>query len=407
MAGKRILLCIHPFPPVGGPRSIRWANLVRILCERGWQVDVLTAKPSVHDGLYDKSLLKELPSGIRVFRTYPGLYYSLRHLMKKPVRGFPKTTMEWLTFGSLRGFKLLKSYEYDVIISSGLPFVAHIVGYFLKRKSQIPWITDYGDPFAFNPMTSAAKRLMGGSIERHILKKVDGVIVPLEEMRREFIKFYPFLKKAHTREIRNGIPDKFEKIQPARSSKKFVISYVGNFYKGDREPIKFFEALNLLKKNQKIMDNIEVVFAGNTEQRYINYAHQLKINDLIQFLGRISYERSVSILKGSSAILFIGSTWDYYHFQYKTAEYAASGKPVIAIRQSAADLGADFIETHNLGLVVSNDKEEIARAVDRLFTLWNNNALENSFGRIPKEKFYWQTRAKELEDFLSSVINKN
>ncbi|UCC38815.1 MAG: glycosyltransferase [Candidatus Aminicenantes bacterium] len=407
MTQKRILLCSYPFAPAGGPQSLRWLNLVKILSERGWQVDVLAAKPSIHDSFYDESLLKELPSDVTVFRTYPGIYYSLKHIKKRPVRGFSKATVEWFPFGVQRGNKLVKSQKYDAIISSGLPFVAHLVGYFLKRKGQLTWIADYGDPFGFNPMTSKVKRLIGRSIEQHILKKVDGVVVPLEEMRKQFLEFYPFLKKALTKEIGNGIPDMFQQIKPAHSSGKFVISYVGSFYKGDREPTQFFEALNMLKGNQKIMDNIEVIFAGNTEQRYIDYAHQLKINDLIQFLGRISYEKSVSILKGSSVILFIGSTWDYYHFQYKTAEYAASGRPIMAIRQSPTDCGIDFIEKHKLGLVVSNDKEEMARAIDRLFTLWNNNALESSFGRFPKETFYWQTRAKEWEEFLLSIMSRD
>lgn len=406
MAKRRILLCLYPFPPVGGPRSLRWLNLTKALSERGWQVDVLTAKPSVHDSFYDESLLKELAPEVRVFRTFPGVYYSLIHLKRRAAKGFSKTTIEWLPFGLLRGMQLVKSQEYEAIISSGLPFVGHLVGYFLKRKSKIQWVADYGDPFTFNPMTSKLKHLIGNPIEKHILREVDGVIVPCEEMRKEFLNFFPFLKKIPTEEIGHGIPENFEKIPPADFAGKFVISYVGSLYKGDREPTQFLEALSLLKNNQELMENIRVIIAGNTEQRYRDYAAQLEIDVLIQFLGRIPYENSVSVLKGSSVILLIGSKWSYHHFQYKVTECAVSRKPMIAIRQSATDLGADFIEKFNLGNVVSNDKEEIAKAIETLFILWKNNNLEDSFGRIPKEKFTWLSRGRELEEFLLSAMDK-
>lgn len=71
---KRILLCLYFFPPLGGPRSLRWLNLVKVLSERGWTIDVLTVEPSLHDSFYDAGLLKELPPAIRVTRSFPGFY---------------------------------------------------------------------------------------------------------------------------------------------------------------------------------------------------------------------------------------------------------------------------------------------------------------------------------------------
>jgi glycosyltransferase involved in cell wall biosynthesis len=407
MAKKRILLCLYPFPPVGGPRSLRWMNLTKVLSEYGWKVDVLTAKPSAHDSFYDESLIRELPPDVKVFRTFPGIYYSLTHLKKRTARGFSKSTMEWLPFGLWKGYQLVKSQEYEAIVSSGLPFVGHLVGYFLERKSQIPWVADYGDPFTFNPMTSKLKHLLGNPVEKHILKDVAGMIVPLEEMRLEFLKFFPFLENVPTKEIGHGIPQNFEKIPPADFENKFVISYVGSLYKGDREPTQFFEALSSLSDNKELMGNIRVIIAGNTEQRYRDYASRLEIDAFIQFMGRIPYENSVSILKGSSAILLIGSKWSYHHFQYKVAECTVSRKPMIAIRQSTTDLGADFIKKYNLGYVVSNDKEEIAKAVETLFILWKNKNLENTFGHVAKENFSWLSRGKMLEEFLLSVIHKD
>lgn len=410
MAGKedqkRILLCLYTFLPLSGPRSLRWLNLIKVLDQLGWIVDVLTVQPSVNDGFYDSSLLAELPVHIRVFRTYPGVLYSLIHMKNKPVQGFPKTTMEWLPFGLIRGRKILKEQNYSLIVSSALPFVGHCVAYFLKRKAQIPWVADYGDPLGFNPISSPVKRLFGSRVECCILKAVDGIIVPFEEMKKEFLDYYPFLKEENIRVIGHGIPEKFESIKPESFKKKFVVSFVGSFYKDAHEPYEFFQAFHALKNDRKMIDDIQVVIAGNVEQRYVEYARSLKIDTFTKFLGHVSYERAISILKGSSVILYIGGRRADYHFPSKILGCAASGRPIIAVKQSEKDLGSDFIEKNNIGRIVSNKKEEIERVVRELYHLWAMNKLDETFNHIDIEKYYWEKRGEEVEEFISHILCK-
>lgn len=404
----RILLCLYPFPPLGGPRSFRWLNMTRILSQRNWSIDVLTIKPSPNDSFYNQSLTKELLPQIRIHRTFPGFYYSLFQLKKRPSHGFPKTTIEWLPFGLRKGMNLVKTNHYQAIISSGLPFVGHLVGYFLKKKAQIPWIVDYGDPFAFNPMTSRLKRLIGGFIEKPMLQKANGFIVPFEEMRQQFFKYYPFLKSISSAVIENGVPETFKKISPSSFNHKFMIFYTGSFYKGDLGLIPFFKALSLLKKDRNILDKLKVIIAGNTEKSCILYSQELGLTPYINFLGHIPQQTVFAILKGATLNLLIGYKLSSYHFfPYKTYEYVASGRPILAIKQSSKDLGADFIRKNNLGFVVSNQKEKIAESIHKLFALWKENKLDYTFNTLPPEKFYWKTKGQQLENFLLSVISAN
>jgi hypothetical protein len=326
-------------------------------------------------------------------------------LKKRPVQGFPKTTAEWLPFALKTGLRLVKSQKYEVIVSSALPFVGHLVGYLLVRRSKVPWVADYGDSIGFNPMTSRTKRFIGRHIEKFILQNVQGIVVPFEEMSEEFLEFYPFLKKQNFRVIGQGISKDFNAIEPWPSKKKFVISYVGSFYKKAHEPTQFFQALSLIKEENEFKKNIEVIVAGNTEQRYIKFAKKLNIKDMTQFLGQVAYEKAISLLKGSSATLYIGGKRKDYHFPYKITELIASAKPIICIRQSNSDLGANFIEKNRLGLVVANDKEKIAEALRTLLNRWNNQTLKTSFKHLPKDNLYWSVQAKKLDEFLTSLLN--
>jgi len=402
---RRILLCLYFFPPLGGPRSLRWLNLVKALSERGWTIDVLTVRPSLHDSFYDAGLLRELPPGIRVYRSFPGFYYSLLHSRKRPALGFPKTTLEWLPFGIRKGAQLSRSRKYDILISSALPFVGHLIGYFLKRRMRIPWVVDYGDPLSFNPTTSSLKRLVGRWFERRILRRADGLIAAAEGMRGDFLAHFPFLKGISTRAIPSGIPGEIDHVQAADFGDRFVITYAGSFYKVTREPYPFFRALQALIRDKEVRSRLSVLIAGSVEPAYLEAVRKLQIQDSVQFLGRIPFQEVMSILKGSTVILYIGSLWSHRHFQYKIFEYAASGRPIIAIRQADTDLGAAFIEEKNLGWVVSNDPENIARAIAELFDLWKQGSLDRSFAPLDKDMYTWGRRGKEVEDFINSFVS--
>jgi len=395
---------MHNFPPIGGPRSFRWLNLVKSLSQRGWSIDVLTVRPSPNDSYYDESLLKEIPSEITIYRSYPGIYYSLQHIRKRPIRGFPKATIEWLPFGLIRGFSILKERQYDLIISSGLPFVGHLVAYFLKKKTGLPWITDYGDPFSFNSTTSRLKRFAGGRIEGKILQEINGFIVPCNEMCQDFLDYFPVLRNKKSITIGHGISNHFEQIRPMDNDGKFIISHVGSFYKNDREPNQFFKALRVLKETRRIGNNVRVLIVGNINEMYIAEAKYQKVDDIVEFPGFVPYFRALSILKGSSVILYIGDNWQYHHLQYKFFESVAIGRPILAITQSQKDCGPDYFQKNKLGVVVSNDIGQIEEGLYRLYNLWENHQLESTFQRMDPNQFLWEKRGEELEFFIKDVL---
>src|SRR5207237_2380485 len=62
----RLLLITAAFPPDPRSGSLRWQKLSRFVAERGWGLDVITTDPAEIE-FPDAALVKELPSGIRVF----------------------------------------------------------------------------------------------------------------------------------------------------------------------------------------------------------------------------------------------------------------------------------------------------------------------------------------------------
>jgi len=402
---NHLLLCMYNFAPIGGVRSIRWAYLVNYLYKKGWDIDVLTVRPSPHDHFYDQSLLKIIPKEINVYRSFPGPLYFFQHLKKNTKSGFPKATIEWLPFGLMKGVSLLSKKKYDLVISSGLPFVGHFLAYLLRSIKFLPWIADYGDPLGFNTITSRIKKVFGKIIERKILLKVDGLVVPHPEMLDSFLNHYSSLKKTHRTFIRNGIDERIEDVPYHENKFKFTIAYVGSFYDEVCEPNEFFYAI---KKIKNIHPNIklEFIFAGTIQKKYRTLINNLELNDLVLLKGQIPHNEAISIIKASNVNLYIGWKQDEYHFAFKIIEFAAVGRPILGISQSDKDAGIDFIKKNNLGFVISNERNIIYSTLMKLYQHWTAGELDSLFNKLSPKEFYWAKRADEMIDFFHTTLEE-
>jgi len=379
---------------------------VKALHQKGWTIDVLTVRPSPNDSFYDPSILRVVPREVTIFRSFPGLFYFFQHLRKKPIKGYPKLTIEWLPFGLLRGIFQVLRQKYDLIVSSALPFVGHLLAFFLRMIGSTPWIADYGDSIGFNPMTSKWKRRLGKMLEGKILKSLSGMIVPFPEMVQSFNLHYPFLKKMSIQSIRHGVSENIKEGSLYNRSDKMRISYVGSFYPADNEPYQFLNALLELTKSIPSA-SIEFVIAGNTQKQYIDYIEQINLQDRVKLMGQIPHDDAVNVLKKSDVILYIGGRQDDYHFAFKIIESAALGRPILAIKQSEKDVGAEFIRSNHIGCVIPNNSDVIALKLQELYLLWEDNRLESSFKRVSPGELTWTQRADEMSYFFDFILDKS
>ncbi|MBN1274313.1 MAG: glycosyltransferase [Candidatus Aminicenantes bacterium] len=403
---KKLLLVIHPFAPLSGPRSLRWLNLTKILSLSGWNVDVLTIDPSKNDALHDDSLTYMVHKMVNVHRTYPGLLYTWSHRKIKAKNSFLKTTSEWLPFGLIQGMRIIRKQRPALIVSSALPFVGHMIGFILKKIYGIPWVADYGDSIGFNPITTRLKRGIGSIIEGRILRSADGLIVNFEEMRKEFLRTYPFLKQKPSKVIFHGVDESFKDVQPRKTPYTFVMVHTGSFYRGHREPDIFFQALSRLAEDPAFARESLFVVAGNIDAETKRVAQRLGINHLVRFTGYIPFTHSVALVKGASVLIYFGGKEGYFQFQSKIFEYAAAGRPILAVKQSETDMGPAYVERNELGEVVPNEKEALCEALEKLYGLWKNNKLDESYSRMDEDSLYWDNRGKNLDWFLSKKILK-
>jgi glycosyltransferase involved in cell wall biosynthesis len=432
---RRLLICAYYFPPIGTPRSYRWREFVKHL-SKNFEIDILTIYTFDNHPNYDPKLLEDLPNRVRIFRTYPGIMHhfssfflsnstgnkqstpqniqiSLRQrvgqfLFKafdKKLRAIfiPDEAISWLPFVLLKGKRLIEKNRYDAIISSGFPFTCHIAGFFLKHISHgKPWIADYGDPWAYSPsfILPEWRSLIDKKIESRILKTVNKVIVTTDKTKEHYLNLYPSLKPEDVNVIAQGFSqDEFNKVCPEITD-KFRIVYTGIFYKS-REPIVLFDALSGLKG---ICKDLEVIIAGNMpNDEYKRYAENKGLSGIVSFIGFVPQKRALSLQKGASLLLLIG-TGGGIQVPGKLYEYVAARRPILSIKMDSLDIASTVIERLKRGMCIENDSRKVSESIVYLYNLWKNKRLNEEFNLDDVDEFSWDRSAEKLENTILEVM---
>ena len=182
-SARRLLLISWHFPPAQTAGALRWQKLAGHAARYGWQLDVVTADPSVLDSS-DERRLAELPPGTRVYGIRPsrgmaGRLDDLRSRREVKPPGSVKAGQSgalrevrrdgteqrsslhrawnaWLAFSNDRiwaqqatalGRRLLGAHH-QAVISCGPPHMAHQSACTLGVEFGLPSILDLRDPWA-------------------------------------------------------------------------------------------------------------------------------------------------------------------------------------------------------------------------------------------------------------------
>lgn len=424
----KILLINYYFPPLTGPRSLRWSQFTSILCKnKNYEFDVITIDPLSGSGNYQSDSLRSLHPGVRVYRVNPGLLHSLvynklpviqppkagsKPTLKKFLRNFLKSTFNTIlepalipdkTFEWIREAKSIHSNisanKYDCVISSALPYSDHLIGEFYRDKFKCPWILDYGDPWIFNPNFPGWRKWIDKTIESRILKKADLITLTTEETRRGFKKTYPFLLENKFKIVTQGYDSgSFSLVEPERG-KKFRIVYTGIFYDKSREPNEFLKAVAAI---QDI--DFEIIVAGDVQQKYVDAAKNFNIRN-IEFIGHQSYLCSTALQKGADLLLLWG--WpNGFQVPAKLFEYFGAGKPIFSIYYDQNDIAKRLIAQERKGESVPNDAAEIEKRLKSIILDYNQWKKSISFSEPPVSKYSWEVQANLMDEAIRGVTFK-
>lgn len=399
--GRGILIIATNFPPDRRAGTHRLLRFTRDLDALGWRVSVLTMDPgSYRPGTpIDERLLQQVPSSVRITRTavpgrgrpgrggpVPGgkdgqgadggaarlAPLKRRGWLETRVRRFwhdltstPDQDLAWALSAVPAGTRLVREERLDVILSSAPPFTTHVVAGEVARRTGVPWVADFRDPWSRAPWALEFRNegwtgRVHRTLERRTITRARHVILNTPPMRDDFVEHYPSLASKFL-----AIPNGFDTGALDRSVKAvertappgtLVVCHTGNLYQA-RDPRPLFRALAALVRDGIVPRDafrLQLVGGAGREFDAVGEVDRLGLRGIVEFLPPVSHGESLGYLRAADVLLVVQPD-TRVQVPVKLYEYLWARKPILALASDGAV--ADLVLGGHVGRVVPADDE--------------------------------------------------
>ena len=412
---SRVLLVSHNFPPTIGPES----SLVRLntidLVRRGWDVTVLTTTTTHMHQKMDGKSLEGLPAGLCVMRTpsweavfrnrFPRIgSLTLSALMKV----LPEIFLAWALSAVPAGLRWLNLYGPAVIYSRATKHVSNLAGLFLKRKTGLPWVAHFSDPWLGYPM-NPIQIWLGRQIEKRIFNEADAVVTVSHQLATHFAELYP-LSASKIVVIPHGyepMMDSKPAEQPLNTGRALTVLHAGSFMPGLREPLALFMGLAKLSERTPLHGRIMVTLVGDDTRRYQDMADECGVSDIVELRDSLPFHECQQRIATSDLLLVIDTPgFDGVFLPTKLIEYLAHRKPVIGITERGSAVH-DVLQECGLSFADIQDPKSIADAFENMLALWADGELDSARpNRESADNYAIENVNRKLDDLLLTLSSK-
>ncbi len=349
---KNLLLFAYLYPPLGGPGVQRPVKLIKYLDRNNWKTDVITVKDIMFHSSDDQLASEDMAE--KVIRTgsldpmsFLGkikkrsdkskIYFDTPEKYKKIIRSlFPiDDKIGWLPYAIKAGQQQLKTKRYDAIMATIGPYTSGLAAYKFSRQYRIPLIIDYRDHWTMNPylpFITPFHRKFSEHWEKRILEHSSVITTVSRTMKSDLLQKFGSQLFSKIKVMYNGWDEEdFSDVPVREKTKKVIIRYIGNFY-GHRTPKYFIQALEDLKSNGSLPDDIQIDFIGNYYHDTVDILKNTKISENINIISQVDHKEAVELLINCDGLLlFIATHKGKGVLTGKLFEYMRSGKEILAM----------------------------------------------------------------------------
>lgn len=413
---KKVLIIANQFPPMGGSGVQRSVKFVKHLRSFGYEPVVFT-REIANMPLKDETLLKDVPQGVKIYRSRALECVELSGIMRIPgkVLGkliIPDTARFWMEKAKKAVLEVIDKEGIDLIYTTSAPYSDHLLGRYIKRKRpNIKWVVDFRDEWTNNPYTldnpyNPIRTAIEKKMERSVLLESDARITNTPVMRQNFIDnnsisgegFY-FIPNGYDIEDFSG----FDLKKPENEKMTFV--YTGALY-GRRKPDTFFQALKELKQEGVIApESIKVKLIGNYHRDKLQaQIDSYNLTKEFEIVGYVPHNVCISHQLSCDVLVLIEGTGRGANAFYtgKVFEYMNTGRPVLAILPEGVAM--DLVKESRIGLTANTDDvAQIKENIKQYYNSWKEGKLDFDPDRSVIERFERKELTKQLAQVFDSL----
>ncbi len=343
---RKLLFIAYHFPPIqGSTGTTRTVAFSRYLKQYDWDVRILTIRPTAYDDVSNDNET-HIPPWVKVERAW-GLdtRRSLAVKGRYPrLLALPDRWQSWIAGGFVSGSRIIKTWKPDLIMTTYPIPSAHVIGYLLHRKFQLPWVAEFRDPMLQpNYPLNQWERKAFTRIEKLVFANAAEIVVTTDGCKRMYLDRFPGVSRLSV--ISNGYdPEMFAEILSTpgtTSSVGLVFLHSGLLYPHERNPTAFFNAVQTLSRCGFLTDKkVEFRFrASGNDVRYVQTVKDMGIDRWIRFLPRIPYTAALAEMVNADALMLFQADNCNDQIPAKTYEYMCCRKPILAFTDPAGDTG--------------------------------------------------------------------
>lgn len=420
--GKRLLVVAFHYPPDNTSTGVlRTLKFTQYLPLHGWKCDVLSVPQELYSGI-DHALEQEIPNDTKVYRVRAvdakerfGLWGRYPSFLSIPDRYW-----SWIGPGTRKALEIIEERGTSAIFTTYPVPSALLIGLRLKKRTGLPWIADFRDPWVEDSMPWF-RRYVEGLMERSVLRQADAVICNTPRMRNWFLERYPDIPDERFITIPNGFDEReIQSIEP-EAIEKFEILYGGVITNGNRNPSPLFAGLRLALDRGWIDEKeVQITFLGAgphcQSEEFLADVRRYGMEGIVQATPeRIPYQDALNRAAGADVMLVLSEPpgddpqsraereWSHLQVPVKVYEALAMGQQVLALVSGGAV--KDLLEQTGSGISASpRDPERIAQAIRSLYQEYrqgrqrDKNRIDSKISRYSRKNL-----AKELAQVLDLV----
>ena len=393
MTRHRLLVLCYFYPPLAGGGVHRVLGFTRHLPDHGWDCTVVCAAADDY-WVTDPTLETRTRPGTEVIRVRGGsalsallrlrrgrpgersggLFSALRRLSDWWL--LPDSYAGWAARARRAAAARIGLGGIDAVLSSSPPDSVHLAALGLRRRTALPWVADFRDPWiglAFRDPPTAWHRARQAALERAVLDGSDLVLVASRTHGR-------------TLEERPGprpraivhLPNGYEAEEPVAvveggatqvSADRFEIVFTGTLSQMPDTEV-FLEALHeVLGRRPEARRRLRATLAGPFESGYRDRAIALGLTGIVEFTGSRSHVEARRLQREAGLLMLWKPRGVPTMVPGKLYEYLEAGRPVVALLERDEE-AADLVRRGGGVVIAPGDRAALAAEIERRYAAW-------------------------------------
>lgn len=396
------------FPPENAIGALRPFRFYKYLSRLGYRVHVITAaNVSELPGVDAQQVADPF-----VVRARQGMGWQIERAIRKFL--LPGVVgSQWAVHAYRAALRLIKANpQYRVTVFSTFPPAGtHFAAYWLSRRRNIPWIADFRDPLADNPVynhISPYTKDLYRKLDRVFVRSADFTIANTDGAQQ-------VLKQRHRDQadrialIWNGFdPEDRLSPLPFGSPTRKIVAHVGELYGGRTASPLLFSLRRLIDRGLLPADQFQVQFTGEAvegsipDEEFITRATEegwVKLDN-----GRVPQKQAHKIIQTAHALLLIQQQ-SVVQVPGKLYEYLQIGRPILAFvsENSPVERILEKSGVPYTCIYPSSSQDEVDRLVLEFFQFAQKEARPNEWF---ESHFNGQSHAAALSELIQAAHRK-